>query len=390
MALSAVLDPADDKNRAELVKIARRYTLPPFVRSADMDTAMNPGEIAVTAYADPINKKFACHSAAATWLSAAYFHEKAAAEYHPKHRERICERLERSAAYFGILPAYQEIVKRANELHDGDQLPDSDFAYVWQSHDGHKHRECPLTSPLKIKEAAEWLHARRDALPFAHRYRVGKRILEKAAQKGASLGEALTDFVEKQAGHGIPDPPELYAMLQQRAQLADNSKLRAEITKLAEIVQKTPRTALQANLLVKLAETVDQLDHELKLRGRYTDLIRRPEDVIFKVTFTKAAADHGRLCAFQTGSIFDKAQLAKLGRDDLVELFGTDFANEVCTGLDVDPEKIAELAHTLPRPDAQLLEQLLAEAGQHPQFAKSASFEAIDARTFEALAAAYR
>ena len=72
------LDPADDKNRTELVQIAKRFDLPDFVKKADLDTTMDPGKIAVTAYADPVRKKFACHTAAATWLSAAYFHEKAA------------------------------------------------------------------------------------------------------------------------------------------------------------------------------------------------------------------------------------------------------------------------------------------------------------------------
>ena len=73
---SVVMDPASDKNRTELTKLAQRYDFPKFVRAADLDTTMNPEQIAVTAYADPVQKKYACHSAAATWLSAAYFHEK--------------------------------------------------------------------------------------------------------------------------------------------------------------------------------------------------------------------------------------------------------------------------------------------------------------------------
>jgi len=386
---SVVLDPASDKTRTELTKLASRYDFPQFVRAADLDSTMNPGEIAVTAYADPVNKKYACHSAAATWLSAAYFHEKSA-EYHPKHQSRICERLERFADYFGIRPAYEAIVKQASALRDQDHLPDSSYAYVWQANDGYKERYYPLTSALEVKVAAEWLRDNRDRIPFADRNVISNRILEKAARYGAGLGDELTDFVEKQAGRGIPDPPELYTMLERRAMLAKKADHREAITKLAESVRNTPRVALQPNELIKLAATVDLVDHALGLKGKYTEILPRPEDVIFKVTFTKAASDHGKLCTLQTGSIYDKSQLAKLAREDVASVFGDDFANEVCTGFDVDPEKIAELAHTLPRPDAELLEHLLSEAGQRPQLAKSASYEPLDTETLEALANAYR
>ena len=97
-----------------------------------------------------------------------------------------------------------------------------------------------------------------------------------------------------------------------------------------------------------------------------------------------------RLCALQTGNVYEKEQLSKLAREDVANLFGNDFANEVCTGFDVDPEKLAEVAHTLPRPDAELLEHLLSEVGQRPQLNKAAEFEPIDDKTLEAIAAAYR
>lgn len=388
-SFSVVLDPASDLNRTELTKYARCYDFPPFVKVANLDSTMNPGEIAVTAYADPVNKKYACHSAAATWLSAVYFHEKSA-EYHPKHRDRICERLERFADYFGIRSAYNDVVKQAKDSQQGKQLPDSSYAYVWQAKDGHKERHYPLTSAIEVKVAAEWLYDNQDKIPFVDRNVIGTRILEKAANYGAGLGDKLTDFIEKQAGRGIPDPPELYTMLERRAVLAKKAEHRDAILKLANTVRGTPRVALQPNELIKLAATVDLVDHAIGLKGNYTELLPRPEDVIFKVTYTKAAADHACLCTLQTGSIYDKAQLAKLAREDVTSVFGNDFANEVCTGLDIDPEKIAEIAHTLPRPDAELLEHLLAEAGQRPQLAKSASYDPIDTETLEALAAAYR
>ena len=387
---SSILDPAADINKAELAKLARRYDFPDFVKSANLDTTMTPSErLAVTAYADPVRKKFACHSPAATWLSAMYFHEKSA-EYHPKDQVRICERFEQLADYFAIRPAYDAVVKRATDLRGSNELPDSSYAYVWQSDDGNKERYYPMTSGLEVKAAAEWLYDNRDRIPFAHRNTIGNKILEKAARYGAAMGGDLTDFVEKQAGQGIPDPPELYTLLERRAALADSQKHQDAIMKLAAAIKDTPHIALQPPELVKLATTVDIIDHAIGLHGKYTDILPRPEDVIFKVTYTKAASDMGQLCAMQTGSIYEKDQLSKLAREDVEGLFGTDFANEVCTGLDVDGEKIAEIASTLPRPDAELLEQLLTEAGQHPQMNKGASWEPISNETMEELAEMYK
>jgi hypothetical protein len=386
---SLVLDPSSDKNCTELAKLAQRYDFPSFVRSADLDATMSPSNIAVTTYADPVHKKYACHSAAATWLSAVYFHEKSA-EYHPKHRERICERLEKFANFFGIRSAYEELVKKAELLRGDDQLPDSAYAYVWQAKDGNKERYYPMTNALQVKVAAEWLEQNQDRIPFADRNVIGNKVLEKAARFGAGLGDHLTDFIEKQAGRGIPDPKEVYSMLEHRATLAKKQDHREAILKLAHAVRSTPRVALQPNELVKLAATIDLIDHAIGLKGKYTEILPRPEDVIFKVTYTKAASDMSRLCALQTGNVYEKEQLAKLAREDVANLFGSDFANEVCTGLDVDPEKLAEVAHTLPRPDAELLEHLLTEVGQSPQLSKAGDFNPIDDKTLEAIAAAYR
>ena len=131
------------------------------------------------------------------------------------------------------------------------------------------------------------------------------------------------------------------------------------------------------------------IDHAIHLNGKYTDTIQRPEDVIFKVTYTKAASDRDALCTLQTGNVYEKDQLSKLAKEDVEEIFGNDFASEVSRGLEVDPEKMAAVAETLPRPDAELLEHLLAEAGQTPQFGKESSDQALTETEREELASIY-
>jgi hypothetical protein len=382
-----ILDPASDVTREELARLSQVYTFPEFVKQADITRTMTPENVAVTTYADPVRNKYACHTAAATWLSGLYFHEKKA-EYHPKDRSRIEQRLEHYADYWRIRPAYEKIVKRANDLST-QELPDSAYAYVWADERGGKERFLPLTSTQNIKAAAEWLQEYQDSLPFRDRNVIAKKILEKASATGASFGAELNQFVEKQAGYGIPDPHEIAQMLAQRAKLCKSAEHRDQIQQLAETVRGQSRISLQPDQLVKLAETVDMIDRAINLNGKYTDTIKRPEDVIFKVTYTKAASDRDALCTLQTGNIYEKDQLAKLAKEDIQALFGNDFAAEVSRGFEVDPEKMAAVAETLPRPDAELLEQMLAEAGQQPQFGKSAVDDAVSQKELEEMAALY-
>jgi len=383
---ASVIDAASDTNREELARMVKLYEFPDFVKSANLDFTMNPADIAINTYADPVRQKFACHTAAATWLSALYFHEKKA-EYHPKDRKRVEDRIESYVNYWRIKPAYDVLVKRSSELVS-QELPDSSYAYVWVDDKGNRERYLPLNSTMNIKAASEWLQKYQDRLPFSDRNTIAKKILEKAAGTGTDLGELL-DYTEKQAGLGIPDPAEVISMIHQRAQLATKATHKEEILKLASAVESQSKVALQPTELVKLAETIDIIDQALNLKGKYTDSIRRPEDVIFKVTFTKAASEQAELCTLQTGNVYNKDQLSKLAKEDVESLFGTDFANEVCVGLDVDPVKMAEVAHTLPTPDAELLEHLLAEAGQNPAFGKYASDNAPPPEVLEALSQFY-
>ena len=39
---SNIIDPANDSNRSELVKLAARYEFPAFVSEADLDSVMKP------------------------------------------------------------------------------------------------------------------------------------------------------------------------------------------------------------------------------------------------------------------------------------------------------------------------------------------------------------
>jgi hypothetical protein len=103
-------------------------------------------------------------------------------------------------------------------------------------------------------------------------------------------------------------------------------------------------------------------------------MIKRPEDVIFSATYRTIKTASDDACAMTTGNIYDSEDFGKVALDDVKALFGSDFAGEVQDGINgVNTEKMAELAATLPRPDAELFDRLMSESGVHPIQTKAAS-----------------
>ena len=389
--MPSMSDHVADKNGLELARLAKQYEFPDFVKSANLDQTMNPGKLPVHLYADPVRQQFPCHTAASTWLSALYFTEKRA-EFHPKDRRNIEKRLDHYADYWRIKKAVAYVNDRWQALHKQaeEQLPDSMFAYVWVGDNGIKERRLRLKTAAEVKAAADWLYEYRDHLNFSDRHQIAKKILEKAASYGAGLGERR-EFVERQAGRGVCDPAEVIALIEDRARLispnrgvhikvAEDGKeertlsLRDQFLKIAQTIRKMPRKALQPDMLIKLAETLDMLDRQQGFTARYSQGLPRPEDVIFKATFCKVAEDLAKLVATTSGKVYEKQSFTKLSLDDVEGLFGTEFAERVSTKFgELDPEKMAEEVATLPRPDAELLDGLLSDNGIRPIMTKAAS-----------------
>lgn len=408
--MPSMLDHVADKNGAELVMLAKQYDFPAFVKQADLQQTMNPGRLQVHLYADPRagREQFPCHTAASTWLSTLYFTEKRA-EFHPKDAIQIENRLNHYINYWRIKEAADYIKQQWEKLHKqaDDKLPDSMYAYVWTNDNGQKERRLRLKTAAEVKAAADWLFNYRDRIAYTDRNKIAVRVLEKAASYGARLGDKL-EFIEKQAGRGVGHPDEIIAMIEGRARLlppdrgvtvklAEDGKeertlgLKDHFFKMANMIKKAPRKALQPDMLVKLCETIDILDRQQNFTPRYLTGLVRPEDVIFKSTFAKVAEDLTKIVATTSGKVYEKESFAKLAISDIESLFGTEFADRVTTKLgELDPEKMAEEVSTLPRPDAELLDSLLSDNGIRPILHKAASVrQGFSKQEQEAWAAAY-
>lgn len=390
---NSVMDHVSDVTGEELVRLSRQYEFPDFVKKADMVMTRQPGRLATSTYGDPRQQLYPCHNAASTFLSALFFAEKRA-EFDPKSQRQIQHRIDGFADYFGISGAVAKMREQWESLHKtaDERRPDSDYGYVWTTPDGKKERRLPLTTRMEIKAAAEYLLQHRDRLPFQARHAVAKRVLEKVATYGVGLGDELKDFVQRQAGCGVCDIHEVASVVRNRGHLVKSAMLQEQFSKMADTILDGNKFQLTPSNLIKLAETLDELDRRNGLVGRYSDALPRPEDVIFKVTYDKAAADVAAHVALTNGHVYEKQGLARLSLTDVEGLFGSEFASRVKTPAGkVDAEKMAEESATLPRGDADQLGQLLNDVGVAPTLTKAASAGVgLSQGQWEKLAEAYR
>lgn len=366
------VDHIADNNGVELYRLSMVHSLPEFVKKASPESVYDVKGVAASNYADVINRQFPCHTPQSTWLSAAFFFDKKA-EFNPKDQRRIEDRIEKFAAHWGIRKDIAAVRTRASDLEKAasDDLPDSSYAWVWVDENGFKDRRLPLRNGIEVKTATDWLHQYRDSFTFADRNRMATKILEKVAEFGVAVGEKL-DFLEKQAGRGVCNPKEVYSMIQDRIKLANDAQHKNVLQSLADAIINTPKMALTGTQLVKLANVVDVTDRALNLTKGYGNILQRPEDIIFKVTFTKTAAELDAHVATTSGRMYNKQDFSKVALDDLKSLFGDEFADRVRAGMEVDAEKLAEEIATLPRPDAEMFDSLMSEAGIKPAVVKSA------------------
>ena len=360
------IDQTADRNYAELHRFAKLYSFPEFVKNSSTEQ-LQAADLPVSVYADTRGPyQFPCHTKTATYLSHVWFLEKKA-EFAPKIAAFIEGRLEKFAAHWGIQHEISQLKVKNASLNGDDygDLPDTSFALVWASDDGQKERRYPLRNALEVKAAASWFNEYRDEFSFNDRQTIAQKIASRANHFGAAIGE-YHDMLQKQAGRGFCTPEKAANFIRERVKQAKVGDLGVaqQMLKLADKVQHTDSVVFNTEVVRGVAETVDQFD---RLAGiKYSDKMPRLEDVLFGDTYEACIKMAKEMCSTTTGSVYDTEQFEKLSLTDVRDMFGDDFAHAVSRGLKVDGQKMAEVANTLPRPDAQMLDQLMSDSGAAP------------------------
>lgn len=382
-----VLDQSGDANLSEMTRFGRLYQFPDFVKKAQLKDVVSPEDKQTRYFADirpPY--QFPIHNKAATFISTVYFLEKQS-QINPKVREKIAERLSSAADFWGIANAVRATKEKHASLYRDDPSPDSDYAIVWVDELGNKERHYPMRNSLEVKAAAMWFESNVDKIREQYstndRATVASKVLTKASEFGVAIGPQRA-MLERFAGKGFCSPVKVANAIRDRIRAVPcDQDVRAEMTKLAEMVIGRPKIHLDPATMFKLAETIDQFDRAHGLLNKYSELIPAPEDFLFESSHTQAREFCKTACTLNTGAIFDQSDFQKLSDSDIRGVFGDDIADAVRTGLRVDPVKLAEVAETFPRPDAELFETLMASKGLQPvakQSSTSVGFSHTDLR----------
>lgn len=390
MALVQTLDQAGDTNLQDLHRYRKLYGLPDFAKQADFNEDVVCRDSKATLYADPREpRQFPMHTKAATYVSYMYFLEKQS-EVNPKVRDTIQSRLDKAAAYWGIKNDVLELQSK-HAAHNKEAYPDDCYAIVWANSSGQKERHYPLRNALEVKAAAIWYRTNegdiRKEYAFTDRAKIASKILKKAEDFGAAVPAEETELLEQACGRGYCDPTKAAAMIRNRAKAASYMRpgMKALMDKLAEKVANQPKMLLDPASTSQLATVIDEFDRTHNLVDKYSANIPSPESVLFEATVSTLDKIASESTTTLTGSVYTSDQFDKLSAGDVRGVFGDQIASQVCSGLKVDPEKIAELVSTLPRPDAVMFDDLMAEKGVSP-IAKDASRSGFNFSELQALA----
>ena len=363
--MTTPLDQTQDVAGRETHRLTTLFACPDFVKSASQERTHGDETLPRHMYADQYNKLYPCHTAPATWLSALHFADKRAS-LDEKRAAEVHARLHAAAKFFGILGAVTELEEKVASAgaDDINNLSDDCFAIVWAADGGVKERHWPLRNATEVKFAAEHFNTYRDEFVFDDRQKVAEKILVKAAEHGADIGDQ-EHVLSLSAGFGSCAASVACDMLRKRATLVQriNQPAAVEMMKLASIVEGNPEMSREHETRLKLAAVVDEFDRVNHLDRLYNGGgLPRPEEVLFAVT-EKAARDfmHENV-ETTTGNVYALDDLEKLALEQVREWLGSDFADAVSAGgVYLDRDKLAAIVPTLDRGMASMFDRMMQE-----------------------------
>lgn len=240
-------------------------------------------------------------------------------------------------------------------MPDFADVPDEQFGLILQ-HDGQKSRHLPLRNATEVKTAAEYLAANKNEFRLSDRQQIAARILSRADETVADISLDNLEDLRKQAGLGECVSSDAQALLRSRSERL----VRRYGAPLLELY-KAASVPLSRESRLRLAATIDELDHETGLHRQYGEALQRPEEVLFGLTphvIKTALEQHVQLT---DGAVYEKQALAAVTEPALRDWLGDDVADEVCELGGVNTQKLAASLPTLSR-DAATRFNYLAKA----------------------------
>lgn len=355
-----LIDSVTDQALAPLVKASMVLELPAFVKEAHLPTEDDVKDLPPNSFADTTGRKFPMHTKAACWTSYVYFLNQA--DRIEKYAQaRIRRQFDKMARYWGI----EKEMEAAFDALCGEPVEKkasaSDFA-LSMTFDGKKYNYFPINNRQAILKSASDLVEHRAKFVYSMRKEAARNLIQAAVDTGVPE-EMLPDQLASIAGYGTTTKEAACHEIRRRinaAHTAEEKQAAQVLVKLAGMLDTYPEI-LPVTSMEKIAESLDVYDRFTKLNQHYGREIQFPEDAL--CAFTKRAASKvaNEVIRFVNGRTYWLHDLEKGAA--AFAILG-DLKSEMCDlSGSLDLHKVAEIAPTLPRDDAENLHRALSAAG---------------------------
>jgi len=236
-------------------------------------------------------------------------------------------------------------IKEACEIFE---IPDSIFARpklaaVEESPDDFllpDLKKLPVKNAEQVKTAESKLLDSFDKLTVEHRAMACRRLLDKAAEFDVKLHPSVV----KLAGFTISSTEKLRSWLEARTVATQDGIYKTAFQKLADGLRNMPEEIHDRKQLLKLVDTIDELDKQAGLVKHYDRKLPSSLETVFNTT--KVASDGVDL----NGKFVPLTRLAAYDTDFYTDVLGEDFTREASDGRGgIDVHKLAMIIDTLPR-----------------------------------------
>ena len=358
-------DPISDNNLQALSAYSKQFlggSLPEFVKNAEVETVKVPEKAPISIYGNPANATFPCHNKIATFLSNLYLLAGQANGEAWKSGfpiEKVAERLENHAKFWGVWPEVQAIKDTITKQSSPTlTLNPEDYA-LDVKYGENTVRRFPVKTAAMVKASAEALFRDRSNYPYAWRKEAARRILAKAAELSIDFAEGHFDYLCKAAGAQSVDSTSQIAKSVLARALEYPTDVREKFAKVATLIYKQGSVP---GGVEKLAQLLDDTDRALEVTYKYAHGLPLPEEVCFTGLTVKSAGDD--IVTLTNGKSFSLEDIKKAGLEPLT-ILGTDLLSEL-TESDLgtlDLAKCGSVLPTLPRDSAQTLSSALEADG---------------------------
>lgn len=200
-------------------------------------------------------------------------------------------------------------------------------------------KRLPVRSAEQVKTAEATLMAGYQKLAFENRALACSRLIEKAA----AFGVRLNPLMHKLAGFTVSSTSVVKDWLGARKEAAP-AEYKEAFQKLADAMKGQPSEIRDREVLVKLAETIGELDKKAGLTKFYDRKLPDPLQTVFN---TEKVAGHG---VDLNGRFVSTTRLAQFPASFYSDVLGDDIVREASDGNGgVDAQKLATILETLPR-----------------------------------------